>query len=386
MVDTSNEIGGDGDIPHPAIGQARRMQVAAPELQHEVMIEAVENHMPEVIVIDEIGREQEAAAARTIAERGVQLVGTAHGITLENLLMNPTLSDLVGGIESVTLSDEEARRRGTQKSVLERRAPPTFDVLDRAPGPPAHGRAPRRGRRGRCAAARPVAGTRKSAIATRADRCASRRRAGPPADEVAQASRPRHGPVAVREAATTADTVQARSEARSDAREPAPTASRLHRLESNQACAHLPVRGRARPADAGGPEPGRAGRGGRFAGAGERCGDAEELLPQASAADRRCRAPAHPRLCAARQHDQPDGGVPGRHLRHHSGDGRSGGARHRRDAGGDSPRAGRLSIRGVAIRPSAEIRRMQHEMARSANLVSHSYGNEPRRRVRIFPA
>ncbi len=129
IVDTSNEIGGDGDVPHPAIGKARRMQVAKPELQHEVMIEAVENHNPEVIVIDEIGREQEAMAARTIAERGVQLIGTAHGNALENLMLNPTLSDLVGGIESVTLSDEEARRRGTQKSVLERRAPPTFDVL-----------------------------------------------------------------------------------------------------------------------------------------------------------------------------------------------------------------------------------------------------------------
>lgn len=129
IVDTSNEIGGDGDIPHPAIGRARRMQVANPSLQHEVMIEAVENHMPEVIIIDEIGRQLEAEAARTIAERGVQLVGTAHGINLENLLVNPTLSDLVGGIDSVTLSDEEARRRGTQKTVLERRAPPTFDVL-----------------------------------------------------------------------------------------------------------------------------------------------------------------------------------------------------------------------------------------------------------------
>jgi len=129
IVDTSNEIGGDGDIPHPAIGRARRMQVRKPSQQHEVMIEAVENHMPEVIVIDEIGREQEAEAARTIAERGVQLIGTAHGRTLANLLLNPTLSDLVGGIESVTLSDEEARRRGTQKSVLERRSPPTFDVL-----------------------------------------------------------------------------------------------------------------------------------------------------------------------------------------------------------------------------------------------------------------
>ena len=129
IVDTSNEIGGDGDVPHPAIGRARRMQVAQPALQHEVMIEAVENHNPEVIVIDEIGRELEALAARTIAERGVQLIATAHGNALDNLLLNPTLSDLVGGIESVTLSDEEARRRGTQKTVLERRAPPTFDVL-----------------------------------------------------------------------------------------------------------------------------------------------------------------------------------------------------------------------------------------------------------------
>lgn len=129
IVDTSNEIGGDGDVPHPAVGKARRMQVKVPTHQHEVMIEAVENHNPEVIVIDEIGRELEALAARTIAERGVQLIGTAHGKTLENLLMNPTLSDLVGGIEAVTLSDEEARRRGTQKTVLERRAPPTFDVL-----------------------------------------------------------------------------------------------------------------------------------------------------------------------------------------------------------------------------------------------------------------
>jgi len=129
IVDTSNEIGGDGDVPHSAVGKARRMQVREPMLQHEVMIEAVENHNPEVIVIDEIGRELEATAARTIAERGVQLIGTAHGQTLDNLLLNPTLSDLVGGIEAVTLSDEEARRRGTQKTVLERRSPPTFDVL-----------------------------------------------------------------------------------------------------------------------------------------------------------------------------------------------------------------------------------------------------------------
>lgn len=129
VVDTSNEIAGDGDIPHPAIGHSRRMQVPTPTLQHGVMIEAVENHMPEVIIIDEIGTSLEADAARTIAERGVQLVGTAHGNSLENLLMNPTLSDLIGGIQTVTLGDEEARRRHTQKSVLERKAPPTFDIV-----------------------------------------------------------------------------------------------------------------------------------------------------------------------------------------------------------------------------------------------------------------
>jgi stage III sporulation protein SpoIIIAA len=129
VVDTSNEIAGDGDIPHPAIGKARRMQVRTPSMQHQVMIEAVENHMPQVIVIDEIGTELEAQAARTIAERGVQLIGTAHGNNLDNLMLNPTLSDLIGGIQSVTLGDEEARRRRTQKSVLERKAPPTFDVI-----------------------------------------------------------------------------------------------------------------------------------------------------------------------------------------------------------------------------------------------------------------
>jgi stage III sporulation protein SpoIIIAA len=129
VVDTSNEIAGDGDIPHPAIGRSRRMQVPHPRRQHAVMIEAVENHMPEVIIVDEIGTQAEAEAARTIAERGVQLIGTAHGNSLENLVMNPTLADLVGGVQTVTLGDEEARFRGTQKTVSERKAPPTFDVV-----------------------------------------------------------------------------------------------------------------------------------------------------------------------------------------------------------------------------------------------------------------
>merc|ERR1712083_1209272 len=128
IIDTSNEIAGDGDLPHPSIGKARRMQVTNPQHGHQIMIEAVENHMPEIIIIDEIGTELEASAARTIAERGVQLVGTAHGRTIENLIKNPTLTDLIGGIQYVTLGDEEARRRGSSKSILERKAPPTFEM------------------------------------------------------------------------------------------------------------------------------------------------------------------------------------------------------------------------------------------------------------------
>lgn len=129
IVDTSNEIAGDGDVPHPAIGKARRMQVPSTPLQHHVMIEAVENHMPEVIIIDEMSTELEALAARTIAERGVQLIATAHGNTLDNLVSNPSLSDLIGGTQTVTLGDEEARRRRTQKTILERKQRPTFNVV-----------------------------------------------------------------------------------------------------------------------------------------------------------------------------------------------------------------------------------------------------------------
>lgn len=129
IIDTSNEIAGDSDIPHPGIGRARRMQVAKTEYQHQVMLEAVENHMPQVIIIDEIGTELEVLAARTIAEKGVQLVGTTHGNCLENLIKNPPLADLIGGIQYVTLSDDEAKRRGTQKSILERKAYPAFEII-----------------------------------------------------------------------------------------------------------------------------------------------------------------------------------------------------------------------------------------------------------------
>merc|ERR1712238_101940 len=129
IVDTSNEIGGDSDVPHNGIGRARRMQVPKTELQYKIMMGAVENHMPQVIIIDEIGTELEVLAARTIAEKGVQLIGTTHGNCLENLIKNPPLSDLIGGIQYVTLSDEEAKRRGTQKSILERKSYPTFEII-----------------------------------------------------------------------------------------------------------------------------------------------------------------------------------------------------------------------------------------------------------------
>lgn len=129
IIDTSNEIAGDSNISHFGIGRARRMQVPKAELQHQVMIEAIENHMPEVIIIDEIGAELEVLTARMIAEKGVQLVGTTHGNCLANLIKNPPLADLIGGIQYVTLSDEEAKRRGTQKSILERKAYPAFEIV-----------------------------------------------------------------------------------------------------------------------------------------------------------------------------------------------------------------------------------------------------------------
>ncbi len=287
VVDTSNEIGGDGDIPHPAIGRARRMQVSAPEYQHEVMIEAVENHMPEVIIIDEIGRELEAEAARTIAERGVQLVATAHGNTLENLVQNPTLSDLIGGIQAVTLSDEEARRRGTQKTVLERKAPPTFGVLIEIQD--------------------------RQHLAVHHDVAASvdallRGRSRPPEIRYRDES----GQIKIEQALPAP---QLRPEEMPFTRQPVtretgtggrPTSTRTLRVYTYGV-------GKNR-LDQAAQQPPPAGRHDRRSAPG-RCGaDAKELLPPPAPADQRRRAARHPGLCPAVQHHQPDGGLPGRYL------------------------------------------------------------------------
>ncbi len=377
VVDTSNEIGGDGDIPHPAIGRARRMQVAAPELQHEVMIEAVENHMPEVIVIDEIGREQEAIAARTIAERGVQLVGTAHGITLDNLLMNPTLSDLVGGIESVTLSDEEARRRGTQKAVLERRAPPTFDVLIELQD------------RQRMAVHHSVAAAVDALL-----------RGRPLAPEIRY--RDESGQVRI-QAAPVPPAVEARGV----------TFTPMGRLpfEKHTNGHYAPSRSEA-PGPAAEPEPaakpGRTlriypygiGRG-RLAQAAQNLGvsvvivdsldgaDAVVTLknyyrkhPQPLAEAERRRTPVYVlRANTVNQIESCLGDIFGIPVELED---------PTEQAIAEAQEAIRRVLAGSSseeLRPAnAEIRRLQHEMARAANLVSHSYGNEPRRRVRIFPA
>jgi stage III sporulation protein SpoIIIAA len=381
VVDTSNEIGGDGDIPHPAIGKARRMQVAAPEFQHEVMIEAVENHMPEVIVIDEIGREQEAVAARTIAERGVQLVGTAHGVTLDNLLLNPTLSDLVGGIESVTLSDEEARRRGTQKSVLERRAPPTFQVLIEIQD------------RQRMAVHHDVAAAVDQMLRGRA-----------PAPEIRH--RDTDGQVRIQKPALPAAP---------EARHLAPTAGRLpfeKRVSSSAGEARGPVRPAATSAAADGEAPvGRAGQTlrvfpygigrGRLAEAAQNLGVSvtvvEELEaanavvtlknyyrkhPQPLADAERRRIPVYVlRANTINQMEACLGDIFGVRVEYED---------PVEQAVAEAEEAIRRVLGGARseeLQPApANVRRLQHEMARAANLVSHSYGNEPRRRVRIFQA
>ena len=387
VVDTSNEIGGDGDIPHPAIGRARRMQVARPELQHEVMIEAVENHMPEVIVIDEIGRQQEAVAARTIAERGVQLVGTAHGITLENLLVNPTLSDLVGGIESVTLSDEEARRRGTQKSVLERRAPPTFDVLIELQD------------RQRMAVHHDVAASVDAILRGHPLTPEIRYR-----DESGQVRIEAAPPAPADRRMAMTSTGRLPFEKRTNGRQQPDRARPSETAESpvSEYVHDLPAAGRTRDA-------GRAGQPvriytfgvsrGRLTHAAENLGvpvtvvdaldDAQAVItlknyyrkhPQPIADAERRRIPVYVlRANTINQMEASLGDMFGISVEMEDPTER---------AIAETQEAIRRVLSGSGseeLRPAtADVRRMQHEMARAANLISHSYGAEPRRRVRIF--
>jgi stage III sporulation protein SpoIIIAA len=378
VVDTSNEIGGDGDIPHPAIGRARRMQVAAPEFQHEVMIEAVENHMPEVIVIDEIGREQEAAAARTIAERGVQLFGTAHGITLDNLLMNPTLSDLVGGIESVTLSDEEARRRGTQKAVLERRAPPTFDVLIELQD------------RQRMAVHHNVAAAVDAMLRGRPLTPEIRYR-----DEDGQV-RIQTAPVPVANELRATFSPAGRlpfdkqgngryAEARTDTREEAPAAQPAATGRSTQPLRVYPYgvgRGRLAQAAQNLSVPVVVVDSLEGANAVVTLKNYYRKHPQPIAEAERQRIPVYVlRANTVNQLEACLGDIFGIAVELEDPVER---------AITETQEAIRRVLAGAAseeLQPApAEVRRLQHEMARSANLVSHSYGNEPRRRVRIFPS
>jgi stage III sporulation protein SpoIIIAA len=379
VVDTSNEIGGDGDIPHPAIGRARRMQVAAPEFQHEVMIEAVENHMPEVIVIDEIGREQEAAAARTIAERGVQLFGTAHGVTLENLLMNPTLSDLVGGIESVTLSDEEARRRGTQKAVLERRAPPTFDVLielqDRQRMAVHHNVATAVDAMLRGRSLNPE-------IRYRDESGQVRIQAAPvqPTNEVRASFTPAAGRLPFEK-----QNNGRHSEARSEVREPAATGEPTASTRSNQPLRIYPYgvgRGRLVQAAQNLGVPVVVVDSLEAAGAVVTLKNYYRKHPQPIVDAERQRIPVYVlRSNTVNQVEACLGDIFGITVELEDPVER---------AIAETQGAIRRVLAGAASEElppaSAEVRRLQHEMARSSNLVSHSYGNEPRRRVRIFPA
>jgi stage III sporulation protein SpoIIIAA len=369
IVDTSNEIAGDGDVPHPSIGRARRMQVREPILQHEVMIEAVENHNPEVIVIDEIGRELEAVAARTIAERGVQLVATAHGNSLENLLLNPTLSDLVGGIESVTLSDEEARRRRTQKTVLERRAAPTFDVLIEIQD------------RERLALHHDVSAAVDAML---------RGRAQPPELRYRDAD----GEVHIEAARPPARTRSAEAGYRRQTAVPStkkqdeqglpysPTPPRMpSSLSPIRIYAYGVARNRLRNAIKRLRVPGRLVND---------LGEAEALVTTRSYYRKRMKA-----VASAEERQLPvyvlrSNTVPQMEnflsdlfdLQIATVDPQLENAMHEVN---DAIQAVLNGTRSVDLRPaSAYIRRLQHQTARQANLTSHSYGKEPRRRVRIF--
>jgi stage III sporulation protein SpoIIIAA len=369
IVDTSNEIGGDGDVPHSAVGRARRMQVSSPSLQHEVMIEAVENHNPEVIVIDEIGRELEARAARTIAERGVQLVGTAHGVTLENLMINPTLADLIGGIESVTLSDEEARRRRTQKTVLERRSPPTFDVLIEIQT------------RDQLAVHRDVAAAVDSEL-----------RGRPLLPELR--SRNQKGEIEIKKVAQPRGQRQGksngprRSTERSESRRPAPTA---YAATQPRSVSKLdPVRihpfGVARN---------------RLANAAKQLGVPVIVAEDAGTADVLVTLRSYYRKRQRTIVDAEQRGTPVYVLRANTAtqmlrflgglfdiDSSAEGPANLDEQLQNAKQAIELVLNGerwVELNPtSSYVRRLQHQMVQQSKLISHSYGKEPNRRVRIF--
>ncbi|HSO27256.1 MAG TPA: R3H domain-containing nucleic acid-binding protein [Anaerolineales bacterium] len=378
IVDTSNEIGGDGDVPHPAVGRARRMQVAMPSLQHEVMIEAVENHNPEAIVIDEIGRELEALAARTIAERGVQLIGTAHGNSLENLLLNPTLSDLVGGIESVTLSDEEARRRGTQKTVLERRSPPTFDVLIEIQN------------RDRLAV-HPDVGSAVDALLRGYPLPPEIRERFPDGEiRIEHAPAPRPAP-ATQQGYRRQSAGQEQPARSGDARPAAPVSSDQRESAFSSQAVLEPLRiypygvARNRLLQA-------AKRMGVPAIVAKDVGEADILVTLRSYYRKRQRTivdaearnmPIYVlRANTVNQMQQFLSDVFNLAGDSPSGDGMSDPVVHETRSAIESVLNGE---RWVELSPAtATIRRLQHHMARQANLLSHSYGKEPRRRVRIF--
>ncbi len=393
IVDTSNEIGGDGDVPHPAVGRARRMQVATPSLQHEVMIEAVENHNPEAIVIDEIGRELEAAAARTIAERGVQLIGTAHGNSLENLLLNPTLSDLVGGIESVTLSDEEARRRGTQKTVLERRSPPTFDVLIEIQT------------RDRVAVHIDVAAAVDSLLRGYPLPAEIRSRIGEDI-RIEKASVParQQGTGQQGYRRQSADGGGERFSRRSEAFEPGNSRSAVEAVRSEMGSEvdqeiNQPTRGRDGLKSIRIYPYGVARN--RLNQAARRLGVPAILADQPADADVLVTLRSYYRKRQRTITDAENRNVPIYVLRSNTvnqmqqflGDLFNLYTDELRNAGMDSIveetlaaiNAVRNGERWVELQPAASaMRRLQHQMAREANLVSHSYGKEPNRRVRIF--
>jgi nucleoside-triphosphatase THEP1 len=355
VVDTSNEIGGDGDVPHPAVGRARRMQVPKPALQHEVMIEAVENHNPEVIVIDEIGRELEAAAARTIAERGVQLIGTAHGNTLDNLMLNPTLSDLIGGIESVTLSDEEARRRGTQKTVLERRAPPTFDVLIEIQD------------RNSLNVHHSVSESVDALLRGQAPQAQVRYRDGSGKVQVEESAR-RQSTAARSQARRTGDFVRQPQASTSNSKKPLriyPYGIARNRLRQASRRIHLPVL----------------------------------IVDDLEEADALITARSYYRRRPQVIVDAEQKGLPIHVLRSNTVHNMEnvladlfGLSDHELDPTAIALRETQEAIRrlqsgarSVDLKPqNAYIRRRQHELVRQANFISHSYGKEPRRRVRIY--
>lgn len=128
IIDTSNEIAGDDQIPHECIGDSRRMMVPSIKDQYLILQECVRNHNPDIIVVDELANKMEVEAVDSIKRRGIHVFASVHGCFKE-LVSNSELNGVLGGFQNVIFSDKYVEKNNDAKTRMNRRGEPVFDVI-----------------------------------------------------------------------------------------------------------------------------------------------------------------------------------------------------------------------------------------------------------------